>query len=313
VAGIAVQVECANVLDIEADLLVLKYARSLHGADQAVAYAVGLDESSMPGEGGYVLVDGPPGIRARQVLFLGVERLHQFLYEQIGQFARRALTTAAEQAPSVRRLAITLHGPGYGLDEVEALNQELHGLASAVAERRHPPALEQIVFVERAQARAERMRIQLPAVIPSADQAPAVPVQPAPPDEEKRHAFVAMPFSDGFDDAFYYGIAPAIRNAGLLCERMDHTVFAGDIVARMRDRIGTAEFMVADVTGSNPNVYLEIGYAWGQGVPTLLVCKDVADLEFDVRGHRCVIYTSIRDLEAKLSRDIPALLAAAKA
>jgi hypothetical protein len=36
-------------------------------------------------------------------------------------------------------------------------------------------------------------------------------------------------------------------------------------VQRLRERIIKANFVVADVSGANPNVYLEIGFAWGRG------------------------------------------------
>jgi hypothetical protein len=38
-------------------------------------------------------------------------------------------------------------------------------------------------------------------------------------------------------------------------------------VQRLRERIIKANFVVADVSGANPNVYLEIGFAWGEALP----------------------------------------------
>jgi hypothetical protein len=46
----------------------------------------------------------------------------------------------------------------------------------------------------------------------------------------------------------------------------------------------------ADLSDANPNVYLEVGYAWGRGRPTLLVVRDSSHLKFDVQGQRCLIY-----------------------
>ncbi len=43
--------------------------------------------------------------------------------------------------------------------------------------------------------------------------------------------------------------------------------------------------MIAVLTGANPNVYLEVGYAWGKGRrPTILVTDDAEDPRFDVQG-----------------------------
>jgi len=85
------------------------------------------------------------------------------------------------------------------------------------------------------------------------------------------------------------------------------TAFMGDILARIKSRIEAASLVVADLTGSNPNVYLEVGYAWGKDRPTLLLSKKGDELKFDVRGQRCIEYTNITDLERKLKADLAAL------
>lgn len=122
----------------------------------------------------------------------------------------------------------------------------------------------------------------------------------------RSRAFVAMPFAEYFDDVFHHGIAPTIRDAGFLCERMDELSFTGDIVQMLRERISSATFLVADVTDANPNVYLEIGFAWGHGVPAVLLCHAASEPRFDIQGQRCIIYRSIKDLETKLSREMKA-------
>jgi hypothetical protein len=54
-------------------------------------------------------------------------------------------------------------------------------------------------------------------------------------------------------------------------------------------------------------VYLEVGYAWGCRVPTVLLAHEVNDLKFDVKGQRCIIYTSIRHLQEMLRRELEGL------
>ena len=114
-----------------------------------------------------------------------------------------------------------------------------------------------------------------------------------------------MPFAKEFDDRFHYGIHTAIRNAGYLCERADMATFTGDILMWVKERIASAELLVADLSGANPNVYLEVGYAWGKGLPTVLLASDEKDLLFDVRGQRCLVYqNSIRVLEQLLTAEL---------
>jgi hypothetical protein len=118
-----------------------------------------------------------------------------------------------------------------------------------------------------------------------------------------------MPYGDSFEDVFTYGIAPPVRSAGLLCERMDQITFTGDIVGHMREKISSASILVADLSEANPNVYLEIGYAWGVQTPCVLLCNRKSDLKFDLRGQRCLQYGSITELEKALTAELQALSA----
>jgi hypothetical protein len=56
-------------------------------------------------------------------------------------------------------------------------------------------------------------------------------------------------------------------------------------------------------------VYLEIGYAWGKGRPTILIAKDIDSLPFDVRGYHCQKYGNITALEGILERELRELQA----
>ncbi|MEM6455720.1 MAG: hypothetical protein AAF772_11545, partial [Acidobacteriota bacterium] len=124
--------------------------------------------------------------------------------------------------------------------------------------------------------------------------------------DAKPRVFVAMPFNEDMEDVFHYGIEKTAHRAGLLCERADLAIFTGDILNWIHRRIQGARVVVADLTGANPNVMLEVGYAWGCGIETVLVvrCGDDGglpdDLPFDVRGQKCLRYRSIRDLEQQL-------------
>ena len=72
-----------------------------------------------------------------------------------------------------------------------------------------------------------------------------------------------MPFKNDMDDTYHYGIQGAVRAAGFLCERADLSTFVGDVMHWVQNRIRTSSLVIADLTEANPNVYLEVGYAWG--------------------------------------------------
>src|SRR5690606_10666857 len=117
-----ISVICEDVLTVSCDLLVLKHAQGFYGADWTVARHLGSNEelrgipTPVPGASAFMDTSGRMG--AREVLFLGVPPLHRFEYEEIRRFSARALMAAAER-PGCRRVAMTIHGVGYGLDERE--------------------------------------------------------------------------------------------------------------------------------------------------------------------------------------------------
>jgi hypothetical protein len=85
--------------------------------------------------------------------------------------------------------------------------------------------------------------------------------------------------------------------------------FTGDVIVWVKDRIASAALVIADLTSANPNVYLEVGYAWGRGVRTVLVAAQGDELKFDVRSQRVLVFRSIRHLEELLTNELKALIA----
>ncbi len=319
--AVRVRVLQGDAIGLSTDLLVLKYAQALYGVDREAARLLSLNENELPEVGESLLARSHGSPAAGAVLFLGVPPLRGFGYEEIRLFGRRALVEAAA-VPGATEVCMTLHGPGYGLDEVEAFNSELAGVIDAITENSAGAGLRTVSFIENDRGRAARMQEILTKAIPGRALLPGVsPTEAGVVGEAvdrlstvgfdsaaKAHVFVAMPFSLDFEDVYTFGIVPAVHSANLLVERMDQSSFTGDVVAHMRGRISEARLFVADVTGANPNVYLEIGFAWGIGIPTVLVCRDVDELKFDLRGHRCLSYTNIVELQRKLTTEVSALL-----
>ena len=128
------------------------------------------------------------------------------------------------------------------------------------------------------------------------------------PSGAKRHVFVAMPFAVEMEDVYYYGIQRAIDANGLEPLRIDQSAFTGDILEQIKSGIRTSVAAIVELTGSNPNVHLELGYAWGNGIPTVLLLKEGGDLCFDVRGQKCIMYRTIKDLEVALSKELEILM-----
>lgn len=118
------------------------------------------------------------------------------------------------------------------------------------------------------------------------------------------YVFVAMPFSKNMKDVYHYGIRRAIEANGFRCIRIDEIAYSGDIWHRIRTSISTSAAIVVDLTSSNPNVLLELGYALGKDRPTVLLVQEGEELCFDIRGQRCLRYETIEDLEIKLTQEL---------
>ena len=315
---IELRMELGDVTTFEADVLALKYAQEFHGVDQVVAQSlehVGIPTASLqPHIGQSSFMETNKGIRTTHALFVGVVRLRQFSYAQIREFAAQVLRILARRAPTAEHLAMTIHGAGYGLDEVESCLSQVNGYLDALQAGSVPTTLRRITIVDRNPGRVERLRqalamrfAQNTAVTVSGSAGGFILSSTPTPAATKPHIFVAMAFGKQLDDVFYYGIQRPVHGAGYVCERMDHVWFTGDIISWLKERIETAQIIIAELSGSNPNVYLEVGYAWGKGRPTILLAPNVGELAFDVQGHRCLIYDSIRDLDEQLTRELAAL------
>lgn len=318
---VSISIQELNALQITADVLVLKYAQALYGVDEAVFARLAVLHKNLdrklPPPDDFLLLDDPGSLAVDHVLFVGVVELHQFRYREIRDFGFRALRYLAKSKPQAEHVCFTLHGARYGLDEAEAFKAELAGIVDAIERGLSPTNLKKISIAEINEARAKRLRALLAELLPEgmaqsktvegfASRSTQTDTlrQAGINSEQKPLIFVAMPFDKKMDDIFHYGIRNAVNQAGFLCERADEVIFTGDILDLIKRRINNATVMIADLTGANPNVYLEVGYAWGLGIPTVLIVQDSQELKFDVRGQRCILYSGIRELEEKLGKEL---------
>jgi len=314
------RVQHDDVLTVPSDVLLVKYARGFYGVDLKVARALARAGVSAlakidPAPDDSVMVETRGTIAPSRVMFLGTPTLSAFSYDEMRHFAARSIEILASQSLSVGRMTTVIHGVGYGLDAVESLHSLIQGFREALATH-ELPTLEQIVFVERNERRARILSLAGPwSEAPdgwsreASLRRPPVggTMQPRPeapdrPPSAKRHVFVAMPYAEEFEDVYEFGIYGPVRRCGFICERVDQAAFTGDILQRIRQRIETADLVIADLSGARPNVYLEVGYAWGKGIPVVFVARDGEEPHFDVKAHRCLYYRTIKQLARDLEK-----------
>lgn len=107
-----------------------------------------------------------------------------------------------------------------------------------------------------------------------------------------RLCFVLMPFAEKFDVVYRTLIAPAVETAGLSAIRADELTTPGFILEQIRSAIQQARICVADVTGANPNVLYELGFAQASGKPVVMIAEHVESIPFDIASQRVLTYGS---------------------
>jgi nucleoside 2-deoxyribosyltransferase len=121
----------------------------------------------------------------------------------------------------------------------------------------------------------------------------------------KPFAFVLMPFEAAFDDIYKLGIQAVASECGVIAERVDEQTFSETMLERIYRQIEHADFIIADMTGRNPNVFYEVGYAHARGKLCTLLTQSVDDIPFDLLHHRHIVYNgSIQTLKTKLKTEI---------
>ena len=104
VKEVKLSVEVVDVKKFRADVLALKYAMNLYGADRAVALALGKTDddvsSLVPTIGDSKLLDSRGAIASERVLFTNVGDLYHFGYDEIRSFASDTLNALARLVPT---------------------------------------------------------------------------------------------------------------------------------------------------------------------------------------------------------------------
>lgn len=121
----------------------------------------------------------------------------------------------------------------------------------------------------------------------------------------KPFVFVLMPFLKEFDDIYKFGIKGAAEDVGAYAERVDEQNYTEGILDRIYNQINKADVIVADMTGQNPNVFYEVGYAHALGKIVLLITKEAEDIPFDLKHRPHIVYGGkIHKLREELGRKL---------
>ena len=121
--------------------------------------------------------------------------------------------------------------------------------------------------------------------------------------DEPIFAFILMPFSNEFNDIYKFGIKETAKNIGIKAERIDERLYTEGMLSRIHSQIDQSDLIIADMTGRNPNVFYEIGYAHAKNKLCVHLTQDTTDILSDLQHQRHIIYGgSIDTLREQLMR-----------
>jgi len=136
-------------------------------------------------------------------------------------------------------------------------------------------------------------------------------------------AFLLTPFSaraaGDEKPATYRAVQRAVRDAcleaGVELRRADSIFRSGVIVDQIREAMADADLVIAVCTGTNANVFYELGMAEAMGHEPILIAPDARHLPFDKAHCRCHMYggkrLTTKNLQARLVKAIAETLAEA--
>lgn len=123
--------------------------------------------------------------------------------------------------------------------------------------------------------------------------------------------FIVMPFGQVWSPDVHRILATACGAVGVRAVRGDDLFTPTDILEDIWQSILAAEFVIADITGRNPNVLYELGIAHTLAKPVLILSRDAGDIPIDLATRRVILYGAVDGAwQDELARKMSAALAA---
>jgi hypothetical protein len=112
-----------------------------------------------------------------------------------------------------------------------------------------------------------------------------------------------MPFAVEMDFV-YRIIKETVEQHGVECERADKRFVSEPILDDVKAQIASADLVIIDFTGRNPNVYFEAGMANALMKKWIILAQLENYLVFDVKHIRAIMYLDKMGCEKKFRDDL---------
>ncbi len=131
--------------------------------------------------------------------------------------------------------------------------------------------------------------------------------KPSESSQFKGDIFMIMPFADAFSGIYTDVIRPLVKKLGLSITRGDEfNSVNGSIVEEVWSALNNCQFVIAEITGGNDNVFYELGIAHTLNKPAILITQATKpeNVPFDIRHLRYIQYENTVAGGAKLRDDL---------
>lgn len=123
---------------------------------------------------------------------------------------------------------------------------------------------------------------------------------PLYPPEKKNRVFIAMPFGDEYKDSYEYGVKIVLSQLGIEYYRADGEISNKDIMCKICCELQSCDKVIANISGLNPNVMLELGLAYGLGKKVVIIKDKQTSSISDLGSIEYIEYAHAGELQQKL-------------
>lgn len=112
------------------------------------------------------------------------------------------------------------------------------------------------------------------------------------------------------DEVMEYIISPVCQDFGYSVVRADKMANSGLITKAIIEQIISADLVIADLTGNNPNVFYELAIRHSYRKPAIQIIKGDIEIPFDVSNMRTISYDTTLSGANLAKKEIEAMLSA---
>ncbi|HHC6660959.1 TPA: hypothetical protein ACN326_004855 [Vibrio parahaemolyticus] len=117
---------------------------------------------------------------------------------------------------------------------------------------------------------------------------------------KSNQVFVLTPMNKDFYEDYSW-VEESFLKHKFLCVKGDDVMVQSNLLSHIIKEIASSRFVVANISGRNPNVFYELGIAHAMGKDVLLIARSEKDITFDLSSSQVIVYKNKSQLERSVS------------